>query len=66
MPVRDQVAELRLMLSGHLNDEILCELQIPLRAGQSDMAEIRRQEWKLRTEIDILLAPERESQDRSK
>lgn len=50
------------MSSGHLDDEILRQLKIALRAGQSDVAEIGREERQLRPEIDILLAPEREPQ----
>jgi len=56
------LAETRLVSTCDLGDEILRELKVTLRAGQSDMAEIGREEQELGSQIDVLLTPQREPQ----
>ena len=59
----DQVAKASLVSPSDFPHEILGQLQITLRTGQADMAKIRGQKWQLRTEINILFAPQQESED---
>jgi hypothetical protein len=50
----------------NFGDEVLRQLQIPLGAHQIDMTEIRGQQRELGSEIDVLLVPQRQAQDRER
>lgn len=60
----DKMAESGLVPSGDFAHEVASQLEVALRAGQSDMSEIRRQEWQLGAEIDILFTPQQEPKTR--
>jgi hypothetical protein len=51
-----------LVSSGDFAHEILSQLQIALWTGQADMAKIRGQQWQLRTEVNVLFAPQKKPQ----
>jgi len=50
--------------SGDFAHEIPGQLEVALRAGQSDMSKIRGQEWQLRAEVDILFTPQQKPKTR--
>jgi hypothetical protein len=58
LPCVDQVTEADLVSPSDFAHEILGQLQVALRAGQSDVAKVRGQEWQLRAGIDVLFAPQ--------
>src|SRR5205809_941795 len=61
-PFVDQVAESGLMSPGDFAHEILGQLQVALRTGQTNMPKVRGQKWQLCIEIDVLLTPQQESE----
>ena len=60
----DEIAEAGLVPSGDFAHEVLGQLQVALRAGQSDMSEIRGQEWQLGVKVDILFTPQQKPKTR--
>jgi hypothetical protein len=61
-PFVDQVAEAGLMSPGDFAHEILGQLQVALRTGQTNMSQVRGQKWQLCIEIDVLLTPQQKSE----
>ena len=52
------------MPSGDFAHEVPGQLQVALRTGQSDMSEIRGQEWQLGAKVDILFTPQQKPKTR--
>ena len=62
-PFLDEVAKPDLVPSRDLAHEVLGQLQIALRTGQSNMPKVGGQKWQFRAEVDILFAPQQEPED---
>ena len=58
------MAESGLVPSGDFAHEVPGQLEVALRAGQSDMSKIRSQEWQLGAEVNILFTPQQKSKSR--
>jgi len=54
----DEIAEPSLVSSGDFAHEVPSQLEVALRAGQTNMSKIRGQEWQLSIEVDILFTPQ--------
>lgn len=63
-PFLDEVAKACLVSPGDLAHDILSQLQIPLRAGQSNMTKVGRQERQFGAKVNVLLAPQEKPEDR--
>ena len=62
----DEMTESGLVPSGDFAHEVAGQLEVALRAGQTDMPEIRGEEWQLGAEIDILFTPQQEPKTRKR
>jgi len=49
---------------GDFTHEVPGQLEVALRTGQSDVSEIRGQEWQLGAEVDILFTPQQKPKTR--
>ena len=60
----DEIAESALVPNGDFAHEVTGQLEVPLRAGQADMPEIRGEEWQPGVEVDILFTPQQKPKTR--